>query len=181
MKKTAAMLVSVLAACSSRDMADHAPPPPSASAPLREEITIEPRTTHWATYPCLQCHKTREPDPRPRPLTQFHGSKVLNHGAHASWCYRCHAKDDPGELLLSDGVRVGFDASHELCGSCHGDKLRDFNQNLHGLTTGNWNGPKVRRSCTGCHDPHDPKFAPMTPEPPPIRPPGAGVVAEQEH
>ncbi len=156
----------------------HGDPLPTASASAEPPVTIELRTTQWFTYPCLQCHKNREPNPNVRALTEFHTDKELVHGTNAGWCYRCHAKEDQGQLVLIDGTRVGFDASHELCGSCHGEKMRDWRQNLHGQTSGYWNGPKVRRSCTACHDPHNPKFKPMTPESPPPRPPGAGVVVE---
>lgn len=86
------------------------------------------------------------------------------------WCYQCHTKDDIDRLHLSDGTPVGFDEAYELCGSCHGDKLRDFRAGIHGLTTGDWNGERLRRSCPYCHDPHAPHFALMTPERAPARP-----------
>jgi hypothetical protein len=33
-----------------------------------------------------------------------------------------------------------------------------------------WNGKKEYRLCVHCHNPHQPKFKPIKPLPPPIRP-----------
>ncbi len=129
-------------------------------------VTVEARTPLLSTYPCSRCHfsPNREPDPRERKFTEFHTHKVLNHGTQGGWCYRCHTKDDIDKLHLQDGTLVDFDHAYEVCGSCHGDKFRDWKAGLHGLTTGFWNGAQVRRSCPNCHDPHSPAFAPMKPE-----------------
>lgn len=168
------VLLAVVQACGPQGGGGHSDPPPAAPAApsANPPITIELRTTTWFTYPCLQCHAHRAPNPNPRTLTEFHGDKKLKHGTDARWCYRCHAPEDQGQLILIDGNRVGFDQSPELCGSCHGDKMRDWRTGIHGLQTGYWNGPKVRRACTACHDPHSPRFAPMVPEPPPNVPVG---------
>ena len=156
---------------------DHAPPAASG------EVTIAAREPLLPTYPCSRCHDARPPDPRERKLTAFHTQKILHHGAQKGWCYRCHTaggsadggtpqtpNDDIDHLHLADGTKVTFDEAYELCGSCHGDKLRDWKDNTHGLTTGFWNGERVRRSCPACHDPHDPHFPLMTPEHPPQLP-----------
>jgi hypothetical protein len=86
------------------------------------------------------------------------------------WCYTCHTEDNIDRLHLPNGELVAFDESYRLCGACHGEKLRDWEKNIHGLTTGFWNGPKQKRSCTACHSPHDPPFPKMAPLPPPNRP-----------
>jgi hypothetical protein len=141
-------------------------PPPSASG----GITVEPRQPLLPTYPCSRCHADRTPDPRPRELTAFHTQKVLDHGAQTAWCYGCHSKNAIDRLHLADGTLVSFDVAYELCGSCHGDKLRDWKAGIHGLTTGYWLGERSRRSCPACHDPHRPRFPQMAPERPPQRP-----------
>ncbi len=142
----------------------HLPPAPSGS------VRVEARQPLLPTFPCSRCHDDRTPDPTERKLTQFHTQKILKHGTLGGWCYRCHTKDDIDELHLSDGTRVSFNEAYELCGSCHGDKFRDWKAGIHGLTTGFWLGERVRRSCPACHDPHNPPFAPMTPEHPPALP-----------
>lgn len=142
----------------------HPAPAPSGS------IAIDPREPLLPTYPCSRCHADRPAAPNERKLTEFHTQKTLDHGTQHGWCYRCHTKDNLDKLHLADGTLVGFDEGYELCGSCHGDKLRDWKANVHGLTTGWWNGARVRRSCPACHDPHTPRFPLMTPERAPQRP-----------
>lgn len=141
-------------------------PAPAAAG----SITIDPRQPLLPTYPCSRCHADRTPDPTERRLTEFHTEKVLQHGTQKGWCYRCHTKENIDKLHLGDGTLVSFDEAYELCGSCHGDKFRDFRAGLHGLTTGDWNGARLRRSCPACHDPHNPHFPLMTPEHAPQRP-----------
>jgi formate-dependent nitrite reductase cytochrome c552 subunit len=133
-------------------------------------ITVDARQPFLPNFPCSRCHAPGAANPTERVLTEFHTQKVLNHGTQGGWCYRCHGKDDIDKLHLSDGTLVGFDQSYELCGSCHGDKLRDWKAGLHGLTTGYWLGDRQRRSCPACHDPHQPRFPQMTPEHAPALP-----------
>lgn len=150
----------------------HAVPVPSGTVSVIDCRPFLP------TFPCSRCHEgaaqsasgARAPDPRERKLTEFHTQKVLNHGTQKGWCYRCHTTDDIDHLHLPDGTRVGFDEAYELCGACHGDKLRDWRAGIHGLTTGFWLGDRERRSCPTCHDPHNPKFPLMTPEHAPALP-----------
>jgi hypothetical protein len=152
-------------------------PPPAAVG----SIAIDPRKPLLPTYPCSRCHADRAPDTAERRLTEFHTQKVLKHGTQKGWCYRCHTKENIDQLHLPDGTLVDFDEAYELCGSCHGDKLRDWKAGLHGLTTGDWNGPRLRRSCTACHDPHVPLFPLMTPEHPPALPRTVPAEAPGEH
>ena len=41
---------------------------------------------------------------------------------------------------------------------------------MHGKRTGYWNGKKQYRLCVHCHNPHQPRFKPLVPLPPPVRP-----------
>jgi formate-dependent nitrite reductase cytochrome c552 subunit len=142
----------------------HPPPVPSGS------VTIDARQPLLPTFPCSRCHAPGKANTQERKLTEFHTQKVLDHGTQSGWCYRCHGKDDVDKLRLADGTLVGFNEAYELCGSCHGDKLRDWKANLHGLTTGYWLGERQRRSCPACHDPHSPRFPQMTAEHAPALP-----------
>jgi hypothetical protein len=148
----------------------HAAPAASGS------VSVIDRRPFLPTYPCSRCHEGREPDRNERVLTEFHTQKILRHGTQKGWCYRCHTADDIDRLHLPDGTKVGFNEAYELCGACHGDKLRDWKAGIHGLTTGFWLGDRERRSCPACHDPHQPLFPLMTPEHPPALP--RTVVAE---
>lgn len=138
-------------------------PPPASS-----KVTVEDHPALIATYPCSGCHDERKPDPRPRKLVEYHTQKNgFDHGTKQGWCYRCHSIQDIDKLHTQGGEPVAFENPQELCGSCHGDKLIDWRAGLHGLNRGSWNGPKLRRSCTFCHNPHKPAFEPMVPERPP--------------
>lgn len=156
------------------------------AAPLASgSVSILPRQPMLPTFPCSRCHADRPPNGQERVLTEFHTQKILAHGTEGGWCYRCHTKDNIDQLHLADGKLVSFNEAYELCGSCHGDKLRDWKAGIHGLTTGFWNGDRERRSCPACHDPHQPKFPLMTPEPPPAfvrtAPHPAGNGSEEHH
>ena len=143
---------------------------PAPAGAMRPPALVEERATALPTFPCTQCHAGREPDTRERALTDFHTRVDLRHGSTGGWCYRCHSKDEPDRLHLVDGRLVTFDEAYEVCGQCHGDKMRDWREGIHGLTTGQWSGQKYKRSCTSCHNPHRPKFGSMTPERAPSRP-----------
>jgi hypothetical protein len=157
--------------------------PPSVAS-----VTVVARSPVVPSYPCSQCHgERRPPNPKKRELTEIHTVIELDHGSTPRWCHECHDRSDYDRLVLPHGERIDFDDSHRMCGGCHGEKLADWRDDLHGLTTGRWMGPKQRRSCTSCHDPHRPRTGPegwafpmMTPLPPPTRPgspgqPGGGA------
>jgi hypothetical protein len=160
------LLVCSIPACGQRfDLSKRAlaDPPPASSA-----VVVEDHPALVSTYPCSGCHRDRKPDPTPRKLTEYHTQKNgFDHGTKQDWCYRCHSIDDMDKLHTTLGAPVAFSDPQDLCGSCHGDKLIDWKAGLHGLNRGSWNGPKLRQSCTFCHNPHKPAFEPMKPERPP--------------
>jgi uncharacterized CHY-type Zn-finger protein len=134
---------------------------------------VEPRQQALPTYPCSSCHEELERRPERRKLVEFHTvrNQEFNHGDTEYWCYQCHSSENIDRLVvIASGRFVTFDEAYVLCGSCHGDKLRDWKAAVHGKTMGNWKGKQVRRSCTGCHNPHKPRFGSLRPEAPPIRP-----------
>jgi len=139
-----------------------------AKPPENDGVSIPPRTPHLSGYPCMeQCHAEREPDRQRRELEAFHTLKRVMHGNSDLWCDFCHDLENLDGLRLFRGDSVGFDAAPTLCGQCHGDKLRDFRAGIHGLQTGHFRGPRERRSCTACHDPHAPRRPSFVTLPPP--------------
>ena len=148
----------------SESIATASPPAPSG------QVRVVPRSTVVPTYPCARCHDERASDPHERPLEELHQRIAVAHGSAEGWCYRCHVEGDPDRFRLQDGRIAGFDESHELCMGCHGEIAADWRDGIHGLTTGRWNGPRDKRSCTACHDPHAPRFPAMIPRPAPRRP-----------
>ena len=137
----------------------------------RVQVEIAPRTPHLATFSCVdQCHHELEPDATPRELTEFHTFRPVAHGPAINWCSFCHAIDDIDRLHRFDGTPLDFDESHLLCAQCHGDKHRDWEQGIHGIQTGEWNGVQTRVSCPFCHDPHVPGIPRVEALPAPWRP-----------
>jgi hypothetical protein len=132
----------------------HVPPPP-----LSEDI-----------FPCTQCHDKDMNNRTRRELTDEHTKIKLHHGDETRWCLDCHDFEDRDKLHLSSGEKISFDESYKLCGQCHGDKYRDWKAGIHGKRTGYWNGPKRYLLCVNCHWPHEPRFKPLEPLPPPVRP-----------
>jgi len=120
-------------------------------------------------FPCSQCHQGMPADRRPRKLEQMHQDIVLKH-MPGGWCFDCHNPDNRDKLRLANGKLVSFEESYNLCGQCHGIILREWKAGLHGKRTGMWNGEKQYQLCVHCHWPHEPRFKPIKPLPPPVKP-----------
>lgn len=168
------LLCGLLAACGGDPVERRQPAPDQA--PTSSTLTIEPRAQLIPTYPCSQCHSKLTPNPARRQLTVFHvvRNAELDHGDRSLWCYQCHSIKNIDKLVIANGSLVSFDEANLLCASCHGDKGRDWRAGIHGMTQGYWRGPKRRKLCTHCHNPHNPWFPTLAPEPPPAPAHGGG-------
>lgn len=126
---------------------------------------------------CSSCH-----DEKKKPVTvhfkkdgsirlpEEHNDLVMNHGRN-NHCFNCHNQANLETLKTKDGTILKIDESTELCGSCHGPTLRDWNVGIHGRTTGFWDpraGKGVKADCTSCHDAHAPAFPVIPAAPGPI-------------
>jgi len=136
------------------DIPDYFVPPP----PFSEDI-----------FPCSECHADIVPDETRREL-DFHEDIVLKHAEEQRWCLDCHNPNDRDKLRSASGQLISFEESYYLCGQCHGTIFRDWKAGVHGKRTGMWNGKKQYRLCVHCHNPHQPRFKPLAPLPPPVRP-----------
>lgn len=122
-------------------------------------------------FPCTRCHdKPDDFNMQPRKLTLKHEDIKLAHGPRAQWCYDCHNPTARDQLRLAGGRLIPFEKSYELCGQCHGEKLRDWRMGVHGRRTGCWNGKRAYLLCVNCHNQHTPHFAPVKPLPRPKTP-----------
>jgi hypothetical protein len=138
--------------------------------PANRQFPVPPPPFTPGIFPCSECHKEMKPNPKRRELKDEHTNIVLNHAQGERWCLDCHDTYDRDKLHLVNGQRIGFEESYRLCGQCHGDKYRDWKVGVHGKRTGMWNGEKQYLLCVNCHNPHDPRFKPLAPMPPPVRP-----------
>jgi hypothetical protein len=167
----------ILAACLAAGVATSAPPHEkgkaastnAARAPEKEFAVPTPPFTP-GIFPCSECHKEMKPNPTRRELKDEHTNIVLNHAQGQRWCLDCHDVSNRDRLRLVSGEKIGFEESFRLCGQCHGDKYRDWKVGVHGKRTGMWNGEKQYLLCVHCHNPHDPRYKPIAPMPPPARP-----------
>ena len=121
-------------------------------------------------FPCSDCHDEMDVNLERRQLEEMHDDIELDHGPKDRWCFDCHNPDDRDSLRLANGTLIGFDESYRLCGQCHGTIFRDWREGIHGRREGYWNGAKSYQLCAHCHNPHAPRFQPIAPLPPPVRP-----------
>jgi len=157
------------------DSAGRPAPPPAGE----ERLELPPPPFSEGIFPCSNCHAGMTVNRTRRALTEMHEDVQLRHDEQHRWCLDCHDAADRDWLHLASGERVSFEESYRLCGQCHGEKLRDWRAGVHGRRTGEWNGQKKYLLCAHCHNPHQPRFRPMAPEPaprPPTRPSGAKAV-----
>ena len=117
--------------------------------------------------------------------------KDLQHGRGRIWCLDCHHSTERNKFTDNFGDRISFDQPQLLCGKCHGDKLRDWRDGIHGKRIGEFvsTGKKRWFTCPECHDPHNVQdgtrnqgFIQIEPESPPQLPKGMlDAKYEQSH
>ena len=137
-----------------------------------EEFPVSPPPLTEGIYPCSNCHASMEVNRKKRELKDEHTRIKLHHAETMRWCLDCHDAKNRDKLRLYSGELVNFNESYKLCGECHGPVYRDWKAGIHGKRSGSFAGPGKRTYflCANCHDPHEPKFKPIKPEPPPYRP-----------
>jgi uncharacterized CHY-type Zn-finger protein len=140
------------------------------AAKVDERLEVPPPPFSEGIFPCSGCHAGMEVNRTRRTLTAMHEDIQLKHDEQHRWCLDCHDPTDRDSLHLASGERISFEQSYLLCGQCHGEKLRDWRAGVHGRRTGDWNGRKRYLLCAHCHNPHQPRFRPLKPMPPPNPP-----------
>jgi len=165
----AALAVFGLASVRTRHPPDHSrdyPPRPLPAA--AEPVLLPPPEMDDEYFPCSDCHEDEETNPAVRELEEEHDDLRLEHGD--LWCLHCHDSEDRDVLHLTNGARVQFEDSWQLCTQCHGEKLADWRAGVHGKRTGHWRGTAEYWPCVRCHDPHAPRYRSLEPKPPPLPP-----------
>ncbi len=151
---------------------EHKKPHAAAVEVPKDQVQVPKPPFTEGIFPCSQCHdpSAMAPNQKRRVLKDMHTEISLHHGPDTRWCLDCHDAFSRDNLHLANGKLVSFNTSYQLCGQCHGDKLRDWRVGVHGKRTGMWNGAKQYLLCVHCHNPHSPHFKPLKPMPPPARP-----------
>ena len=134
------------------------------SVPVTEKyqggrFRAETRKDKMQRFKCSQCHNNK-PVRVTRAAEMAHGEIVLNHGSEARplSCYTCHKKDERDFLVTEQGTQIDMDHSYQMCGQCHFRQKKDWVGGAHGKRISYWAGQRVVKNCTGCHDPHSPRF-----------------------
>jgi len=137
-----------------------------------QEFPVSPPPMTEGMFPCSNCHASMEVNRKKRELKDEHSDIKLHHAETMRWCLDCHDARNRDKLRLYNGEVINFTESYRLCGECHGNVYRAWRAGIHGKRTGYFAGPGKRTYllCAHCHDPHEPKFKPIKPEPPPFRP-----------
>lgn len=135
--------------------------------PPRVETGQRDHLDRPVTVSCVACHSLQAPDRVARSgddLQQFHQDLQFVHGNLA--CLSCHNPLNYSALRLADGTEVEYASVMTLCGQCHPRQSNEYVHGAHGGMTGYWDltrGPRSRRICIDCHDPHAPAFPHMIP------------------
>ena len=125
--------------------------------------------------------KDNKPVPIPTMEAMFPDAKNFQHGRGSIWCLDCHHATKRNMLVSHQGDPISFDQPQLLCGKCHGDKLRDWRDGIHGKRIGDFTSTGKKRwfTCTECHNPHNVQdgarnkgFVQLKPESPPQLPRG---------
>jgi len=127
-----------------------------------EHVTA--RISKLENWECSNCHDTEKKEWSLEALKDD-GShddileKYRHAGPETMDCMTCHTLNDRNKLHLLNGQKISFDKSFQLCSQCHTNKFKDWKNGAHGKRLGFWDGKKVYKNCTDCHDPHFPATA----------------------
>lgn len=124
-------------------------------------------------YKCTECHNDFTSAQRQNAEIPEHAkiNAGFDHGLN-TFCVNCHHPTDRSAYVAHDGSVIPSTDPALLCSKCHGPTYREWQVGIHGRQNGSWerdNPARTKLLCIQCHDPHQPKFAPMTPDPPTIR------------
>lgn len=124
---------------------------------------VESRSRKLVHFECSECHS--------KPLDQLRVDAPMS-GKKAHWnislkhahstvmkCNTCHEMDGtPDQLIGLQGDSISYDHCYKLCGQCHSTQYKDWQGGAHGKKLGGWTKPRIVKTCTGCHNPHQPAF-----------------------
>ena len=78
-------------------------------------------------------------------------------------CFSCHKKEDPSRLVSVVDKEARLETAYLHCGSCHKDQFKSWLGGAHGKRLTGWNGVRIIKNCTACHNPHTPARATTLP------------------
>lgn len=117
-----------------------------------------PRKDELHFYPCSSCHeKIKRSMFRENPHFELLGWE-FEHGGGGMFCTTCHHPERPNRLRLRNWEPVSFDRSYQICRHCHFKQVKNWKGGAHSKQISSWRKPRIRYTCTNCHNPHSPRF-----------------------
>lgn len=127
-------------------------------------IVLRGQTPALVQYPCTACHAGTTVAMAARRASDAHDNILPVHpDSIGALCATCHARENPGLLVLLGGKRATLDQSYRLCAQCHFAQANAWAGGGHGKRLDGWQGRRVVMACTDCHDPHHPAVQPRIP------------------
>jgi len=124
------------------------------------QFHIQNRKNKIQSFKCSECHT--------KPVAQLqteglgkkaHWDVTLKHAdKNTMSCLSCHSDNDMNNLLSGTGKSIDLNYSYQLCNQCHNQQVKDWAGGAHGKNLSGWQGSRVSKLCTECHDPHDPSI-----------------------
>jgi len=141
----------------------------TATTPVRQPKMRPQYEAGVFTYRCSECHAIIPPREQAYRTPLQHKEILSEHGINTH-CLNCHHPSNRDAFVDDVGGEIPWDQPQLLCSKCHGPVYRDWQHGSHGRTDGFWDesqGPRLRRKCIECHDPHHPPFPALRPAPGP--------------
>ncbi|MCF6284628.1 MAG: hypothetical protein L3K26_05520 [Candidatus Hydrogenedentes bacterium] len=107
---------------------------------------------------CVRCHKPGQEPYRDKSLPpgqDAHWEITVRHAGDME-CFSCHMEENPAALLTVVTDDATLETAYLNCGSCHETQLKSWIGGAHGKRVTGWNGVRIIKNCTACHNPHSP-------------------------
>lgn len=107
---------------------------------------------------CKECHKGQNLKFNHQ-APRSHWQIKLDHASiEIMDCKTCHIRKRVWNLKNIKGKKLSINQAYNICTQCHSGQGNDWKHGAHGKRVGGWASTRVIKSCTGCHNPHSPKF-----------------------
>ncbi len=130
--------------------------------PDNYDFLITKRTSKIVSYKCTECHtqdlKELQKGVKENQKKAHWDIKLSHADINVMDCTTCHTDNNMNQLHSINGKSISFDKSYNLCGQCHSPQLKDWKGGAHGKQVDGWKKPRISKTCTDCHNPHDPSF-----------------------